>query len=297
MSFQNELRPKTAIARRFLEDLQLHGYAETTQGMYMRAVRLLSYHYHKSPETITEEELRSYFLYIKNDKEWSRSTYTINLCGIKYFYQHTLQKQWPVLGLVRPHKNTKLPVILSRDEVLRILACVHLPQYRVCLQVIYSCGLRLQEATHLKISDIDSARMMLHIHHGKGGKDRYVPLPERTLELLREYWSSHRNPVWIFPVGTRGGKGHSTATRCLGMHSVWIAFHLAYRDSGIHKPACVHTLRHSYATHLLEAGVNLRQIQEYLGHRSIMTTMLYTHLTDTSIHQTQQLLNQLMEGL
>jgi site-specific recombinase XerD len=202
-----------------------------------------------------------------------------------------------VLGLIRPRKNKKLPVILSTEEVFRILTGVRLVQYRVCLQVIYSCGLRLKEGVQLQVPDIDSGRMMLHIRDGKGSKDRYVPLPERTLELLRGYWSSHRNPVWIFPAGSRSGKGRSIATRCMSRQSVWSAFHFSFLATGIQKPACVHTLRHSYATHLLENGVNLRQIQEYLGHRSIMTTMIYTHLTDTSIHQTQQLLNRLMEGL
>jgi integrase/recombinase XerD len=297
MSYRNELRPKTAIARRLLEDLQLHGFAEPTQGHYMRAVRLRSYHYHKSPDTITEEEVRSYFLFLTNDKQCSRSMYAIYFSGIKFFYQHTLQKQWPVLGLVRPRKDKKLPVILSPVEVLQLLAGVRVVQYRVCLQVIYSCGLRLKEGVQLQIQDIDSGRMMLHIRNGKGSKDRYVPLPERTLELLRGYWSSHRNPVWIFPAGKRSGEDRPTATRCMGMQSVWRAFHLSFLASGMHKPACVHTLRHSYATHLLENGVNLRQIQEYLGHRSIMTTMIYTHLTDTSIQKTQQLLNRLMEGL
>jgi integrase/recombinase XerD len=297
MSFEKELRPKTAIAQRFLEDLQLRGFSEGTQAQYMRSVRLLAYHYHKSPELITEEELRDYILHIKNVKHWSRSSCTIALCGIKFFYERTLNVQWTVLKFVRPHKDKKLPVILSRDEVYLIIRGVRLPPYRVCLQVIYSCGLRLQEATHLQIPDIDGDRMRLHIRHGKGGKDRYVPLPQRTLELLRNYWSSHRNRVWIFPATHHGGMVNPAATRCMSMNSVWSAFHSAFLASSINKRVCVHTLRHSYATHLLEAGVNLRQIQEFLGHRSIMTTMLYTHLTDTSIRQTQQLLNRLMEGL
>jgi integrase/recombinase XerD len=297
MSLSNELRPKTAIARRFLEDLQLHGLAESTQGQYMRAVRLLADHFGKSPDKITEEELRDYFLYVKNGKKWSRSSCTIALSAIKFFYQHTLNVQWTTLKFVRPHKDTKLPVILSHTEVLQILNRVDLPQYRLCLQVIYSCGLRSQEATHLQTRDIDSSRMMLHIRHGKGGKDRYVPLPERTLQLLRDYWRSHRNPVWIFPSAQQGDTHRATATQCMSRHRVWQVFHAALLASGINKPACVHTLRHSYATRILEAGVNLRQIQEYLGHRSIMTTMIYTHLTETSIHQTQQLLNRLMEGL
>jgi integrase/recombinase XerD len=286
MSFTNELRPKTQIARRFLEDLQLHGFSKGTQG-----------HYNKSPEKITEEELREYFLYIKNVKLWSRSSCTIALCGIKFFYERSLNVQWTVLKLVRPQKDTKLPVILSRDEVRQILERVRLPQYRVCLQTIYSCGLRLQEGTHLQLTDIDSSRMRIHVRHGKGGRDRYVPLPERTLELLREYWKSHHNAVWIFPTANQAGKLRSTATECMSINSVWSAFHLAFLASGINKHACVHTLRHSYATLLLEAGVNLCQIQEYLGHRSIKTTALYTHLTEQAFQQTLRLVNRIMEGL
>ena len=297
MSINNELRPKTPIAQRFLDDLQLRGFSEGTQAQYMRSLRLLAYHYNKSPDKISEEELRDYFLFVKNEKHWSRPSCTIALCAIKFFYEHTLNVQWTALEFIRPHKDTKLPVILSRDEVFRIIHLIRLRPYRVCLQVIYSCGLRLQEATHLQIRDIDSGRMMLHIRHGKGGKDRYVPLPLPTLKILRKYWSSHRNLVWIFPAVKHGGTVNPAATECMKMNSVWRAFHLACQASGINKSACVHTLRHSYATHLLETGVNLRQIQEYLGHRSITTTMLYTHLTETSIHQTQQLLNQLMEGL
>ena len=297
MSLTSELTPKTAIARRFLEDLQLHGFAERTQEMYMRAVRQLAYHYNTSPDRITEEELRQYFLHIKNVKKWSRSGCTIALCGIKFFYEHTLNTRWTLLELVRPPQDTKLPTILSREEVRAILGRVRLQCYRVCLQTIYSCGLRLTEGTQLRVVDIDGSRGMIHLRHGKGGKDRYVPLPDQTLELLRQYWKSHHNPVWIFPAAGRGGIHRSTATHPMAVSNVQDAFRHALRDSGINKPASVHTLRHSYATHLLEAGVNLRQIQEYLGHNSPKTTALYTHLTEQGFAQTQQVVNLLMEGL
>jgi len=297
MSITGVLRPKTEIARRFLEDLQLHGFSAKTQELYMRAVHQLAYHYKKTPDKITEEELRNYFLHLKNVKKWARSTYTVALCGIKFFYQHSIKVQWTLFDLVRPDKVKKLPTILSRDQVRQILSRVRLPQYRVCLQTIYSCGLRLTEGTQLQVNDIDSSRMMLHIRHGKGGKDRYVPLPQSTLELLRQYYSSHRNPTWIFPAPGRDGIQRHTATKPITKSYLQDAFRLALRDSGINKHASVHTLRHSYATHLLEAGVNLRQIQLYLGHSSLTTTSLYTHLTDQAFQETQQLLSQLMEGL
>jgi site-specific recombinase XerD len=139
--------------------------------------------------------------------------------------------------------------------------------------------------------------MVIHIHHGKGNKDRYVPLPEATLELLRTYWKTHRNPTWIFPAPGRGRIHCSTATEPMPYCSVQDAFRLARREAGNHKRASVHTLRHSYATHLLEAGVNLRQIQENLGHNSPKTTALYTHLTEQAFQQTKDVLNKLMEGL
>jgi integrase/recombinase XerD len=173
----------TQLRQRMIEDLQLRGLSERTQEMYVRAVRQLAEHYHKSPDRITEEELRDYFLYLKNVKHYSRSASTIALCGIKFFYTHTLQREWTTLTFVRPPREKKLPVILSPTEVRTILAGVQLPRYRICLSTIYACGLRLQEGTHLQVSDIDSARMCLHVRLGKGAKDRYVPLPRRILEL------------------------------------------------------------------------------------------------------------------
>lgn len=280
-----------------IECLQLKGLSERTQECYVRAVAQLAQHYHKSPDLITEEELREYFLYLLNVKKYSRSACTIALCGIKFFFQHTLNRQWAILDFVRPPSEKKLPTILSLQEVRQILSLVRLPRYKVCLTTIYSCGLRLQEGTHLCVSDIDSSRLMLHIRHGKGGKDRYVPLPERTLELLRHYWATHRNPVWLFP---SEGKAHISlqkATEPVHKSSVQDAFRAALKQSHINKPASVHTLRHSWATHLLEAGVNLRLIQLWLGHSSPSTTALYTHLTQTAERVGADAINQVMADL
>lgn len=287
----------TQLRQRMIEDLQLRGLSERTQEMYVRAVRQLAEHYHKSPDRITEEELRDYFLYLKNVKHYSRSASTIALCGIKFFYTHTLQREWTTLTFVRPPREKKLPVILSPTEVRTILACMRLPRYRICLSTIYACGLRLQEGTRLQVSDIDSARMCIHVRQGKGAKDRYVPLPHRILELLRQYWATHRNPAWVFPAPGRGGTGMATASTPMPRSSVQDAFRAALRKSGIHKRACIHTLRHSWATHLLETGVNLRLIQEYLGHNSPATTTLYTHLTLQAQEMAGVAINRLMEDL
>jgi len=280
-----------------IEDLQLKGMGERTQQMYVRAVRQLSEHYNKSPDRITEEELRDYFLYTKNVKQWARSTSTIAICGIKFFYENTVKRDWTTLSLVRAKREKKLPAILSKEEVRAILKNVRLLRYRVCLTTIYSCGLRLQEGTHLQVKDIDSARGLIHVHLGKGAKDRYVPLPQRSLELLREQWKSHRNPVWIFPAPGRGGIHMATATEPMPRSSVQIVFKEALKKSGINKRASVHTLRHSYATHLLEASVNLRLIQIWLGHNSPTTTSVYTHLTAKAKAMATESINDLMKDL
>ena len=238
----------TPLQQRMLEDLQLRGLSERTQEAYIRAVRQLAEHYHTSPARITEEELRQYFLYLKNVKHYSRSASTIALCGIKFFYAHTLKRQWSTLAFVRAPREKKLPVVLSVEEVRIILAHLKLLHYRVCLTTLYTCGLRLQEGTHLQVRDIDSARMLVHVHHGKGAKDRYVPLPQRTLEVLRQYWKTHRNPTWLFPAPGRGGIGMSTASEPMPRSSVQDAFRAALKQSGIKKHASVHTLRHS-STH------------------------------------------------
>jgi site-specific recombinase XerD len=281
-----------------IQDMQLRGFSARTQECYAAAVRQLAEHHHSSPDQLTEEHLRQYFLYLANQKKVARATATIALCGIKFFYEQTLQRQWPTLRLIRPPHEKKLPVVLSREEVRRILAQVRIPVYRACLSTLYACGLRLLEGARLQVPDVDSARMMLHIH-GKGKKDRYVPLPEPTLELLRAHWRTHRSPLWLFPAPTRHGLAHSLVHEGgpVTRSSLQSAFRAALRRTGIVKRAHVHTLRHSYATHLLEAGVNLRIIQENLGHGSARTTQIYTHLTREVRASLTDPLNQLMQGL
>ena len=287
----------TELRKRMIESLQLRGLSERTQEAYVRAVRQLADHCHKSPDLITEEELRQYFLHIKNVKKYSRASSTIAICGIKFFYEKTLNREFTTFKLVRAAPEKKLPVILSVEEVLTILGRVRLPRYRVCLGTIYSCGLRLQEGTHVQVRDIDSGRGMLHVRHGKGGKDRYVPLPERTVELLREYWRTHRNPVWIFPSEGQDHVDLKNSTEPMHKSSVQDAFRAALKETKINKAASVHTLRHSWATHLLEAGVNLRLIQEYLGHSSPTTTSIYTHLTARAEDLGRQAINRIMSEL
>ena len=268
-----------ALIQRFIEDMQLRDLAEPTQKNYVRAVRYLAEYYDRSPDQISEEELRQYFLYLKTEKKAARGTSTIALCGIKLFYEQTLKQEWPVLKQVRAGNEFKLPVVLSREEVRHLLSCVRRPRYRVCLSTIYACGLRRNEGLKLQVGHIDSARMVLCVRQGKRNKDRCPPLPQTTLELLRQYWVTHRHPQWLFPSHHYGGGSISEATKPLSSPSLHRAFKAALQDSEITKQATIHTLRHSWATHMLDAGVNIRLIQIYLGHQSLSTTMRYTHLT------------------
>jgi len=290
----------TPLRQRMIEDLQLQGYSDSTQTLYVNAVRQLCEHYNKCPGQITEEELRDYFLYGKNVKKWARSTSTVALCGIKFFYENTIQRPWPTLLFIRPGREKKLPVVLSRDEVRAILSNLELLRYRVCLTTIYACGLRLSEGIHLKVENIDSARGFIHVQGSKGNmgkKDRYVPLPKKTLTLLREQWKSHRNKVWLFPAAGRSGKDMPCATRPISKSSVQTAFRKALKPAGINKKATVHSLRHSWATHLLEAGINLRLIQAWLGHSSPATTSVYTHLTEKAKSKAIKSIDELMDDL
>lgn len=287
----------TVLRKRMIEDMQLRGFSERTQEAYVRAVRQLAEHYHKSPDQINEEELRKYFLHNKNIRKWSRTASTISICGIKFFYSHTLKKDWTTFNLVRPPKENKLPPILSINEVRKILVNIKMVYHRVCLTTIYSLGLRLQEGTHLQVGDIDSDRMFVHIQHGKGNKDRYVPLPVRTLDILREFYKTHSNPKLLFPAPGRGQIHMPTTEKPIPISSIQIAFKEACRRAKIKKQVSVHHLRHAYAVHLLEAGVDLRFVQEYLGHSDPRTTMIYTRLINKALSNPIKIINRLMTDL
>ena len=288
----------TALRTRFIQDMQLHGYSPKTQACYVGAVRGLARYFNKSPDLVTEEELRRYFLHLTLEKKVARATATIALCGIKFFFQNTVRRDWTSLKLLRPPRSKKLPVVLSRQEVKAILAQVHKPIYQVCLTTIYACGLRLTEGLTLKVSDVDGQRGLLHVH-GKGSKDRYVPLSRPALEQLRKLWPSHRSPVWLFPAVTRHSLAHSVQHDCgpITRTALQKAFRRALHKSAVTKAAHVHTLRHSFATHLLEAGVNLRIIQSILGHATPTTTAVYTHLTEQVRQSVAAPLRELMNGL
>lgn len=287
----------TPLRQRMIEDMQLRGLSANTQIAYVRSVRQLAEYWGKSPKEIKEEELRRYFLYLKNEKRVSSSTFSVIFYAIKFFYRYTLQRNWPTFELIQPPKEQKLPVVLSRGEVRRVLGCIRREHYRVCLTTIYACGLRVSEGVALQVADIDGERKVLHVRRGKGKKDRYVPLLEPNLRLLRRYWATHRNPTWIFPTPARSCPDQSSAPNHMSTAGTQEAFRLAVRESGIQKPATVHTLRHSFATHLLEDGIHLRVIQAYLGHAHISTTAIYLHLTPPSEEAAVETITRLMADL
>jgi integrase/recombinase XerD len=279
----------TALRHRMLEDLQLRGLAPRTQQCYMEAVKHLSQHDRRAPDQINEEEIRQYFLYLLNEKRVAESTFRIHLYGIRFCYEITLQRLWPVLTLIRPRHSQKLPVVLSPQEVRSLLASVVNLKAGMCLRMIYACGLRLREGTHLQVSDIDSHRMLVRVRQGKGGNDRLVPLAARTLELLRVYWQRARPWPWLFPA--RDQQTPLPAT------TLQKTFKLVVRQRGVAKDASIHTLRHSYATHLLERGISWRVIQELLGHKSPSTTARDTHLTPKAFDVVHATINALMADL
>jgi integrase/recombinase XerD len=270
----------TALRQRFIEDMRLAGLSARTQEAYVNGVRGFAAFTRKSPADTAENELRQYFLHLTEVKKAARATVTIAMCGLKFLYRHTLQRSWPTLELARPARQSRLPVVLAREEVWRILACVRLPVYHACLTTIYSCGLRLLEGACLKPTDIDGARRLVKVR-GKGSKDRMVPLPDEILRMLRAFWRIHRSREWLFPAPTRHGTTWSVAND--GPHvdrsSLQSAFRSALARSGVRKKAHIQTLRHSWATHMLEDIGDLRAIQVYLGHTSPRTTAIYAHLT------------------
>jgi integrase/recombinase XerD len=282
------------LRQRMTQDLQLAGLSDRTQDAYLRAVRQLADHFRTPPDRLTEPQLRDYFLHLKNDRHFASASLGIAYSGIKFFYSHTCPRDWPTLERLRVQREKRLPDVLSTDEVRQLIAAVRTRHNRIYFQTVYSLGLRLTEGLHLQVGDIDGARMMVHVHRGKGAKDRFVPLPTTTLAALREYWATHRHRIWLFPAT---GRDHGQAARADGpmeRSSVQGALRRVVRDLGFRKAISIHTLRHSYATHLLEAGVNLRLIQQYLGHSSLQTTMVYLHLTAASHEQARARIEELM---
>lgn len=273
----------TALRERYLDDMKVHHFREGTIGRYLDAMLRLTAHVNKSPAELTDEELRAYFHYLEHDRKYSQSVLSVSFASSLFFYKHTCRRDMPFLRLFRTRQDKALPVVLSRDEVRNVLSRIKDKRYHACLALIYSCGLRVGEAVKVKVGDIDASQGLLYVRDGKGGKSRSVPLPDNTLRLLRDMWKTHRHPELIFPAYQIGRqpiyRKHGYKNRPIGVSTPLKHFKKALEASGCRKKATVHSLRHSYATHLLEEGVPLFTVKGYLGHSSVTTTMKYMHMT------------------
>jgi site-specific recombinase XerD len=272
--------PLTPLALQMLHDMQLAGLSDRTHESYLRAVRKFAQWLQKSPDLASENDLRRYLLFVKNDQQWEGNSLKVAYSGLKFFYYHTCPREWPTLSKLRIPKQTKLPTVLTTAEVDQLIDSIHKPSMKCFFWTVYSLGLRLQEALHLQVGDIDAERMLVHVRRGKGHKDRLLPLTTKTLDLLRCHWATHRNPQWLFPREGRDHQQSHTAQRPMDDTTVQDCIKKVVDQLGWSKRGVsTHTLRHCFATHLLEAGVNLRQIQKYMGHSTLQTTTIYLHLT------------------
>ena len=255
----------------FIRDMSLQGFADTTIESYVRTVKNLYEYYDANLGQISVEQIKNFQHHIMVKYKGSSSV-RIHYVGIKFFYTHTLVRPEIVSALVRPKKKpSKLPIILDTEEVFSIIDATNNLKHKAILTTIYSAGLRVGELVNLKVADIDSKRMQIRVHQGKGKKDRYTILANKTLELLRLYWKSYRPNEWLFP--PQGKKENKITIR-----TVQRILERTIKKTSIIKPASVHTLRHSFATHLLESGIDIHQIQLLLGHKNISTTTIYLHV-------------------
>jgi integrase/recombinase XerD len=269
----------TPRRQQMITALQLSGKGERTQEAYVREVRLLAQFYHTSPDLISAQELQHYFLHRKNAAGLAPAARRICSSGIRFFSQHVLKRDWHTLSLIRAETEHRLPAVLSVPEVRRLLKAATPLHNQVYFTTVYSLGLRLHEARALQPADIDGQRLLGHVHRGKGAKDRYIPFPQDPRALLRTSWKTHQHSTWLFPATGRDQKHLSTATEPMSQNSVQGAFRTATQRAGSTKlGVAVHTLRLSFATHLLEDGYDIRTVQELLGHKDVSTTMRYTHV-------------------
>jgi len=287
-----------ASIAQFQQLVELKDYRPATKKEYVRYVCKLAEHFQCDPASLSENQLREYFLFLRQHKHYKAAPMKAAKYSLLAFYLDCVKvRGWTVFGEVRIAEPEVLPVVLSRGEVQALLGAVREPRFRTCLRLMYHCGLRVGEAVGIQVRDIHGRQTppRLHVRNGKGGKDRFVPLAGAMVAELRAWWRAHQNPVFLFPSPGRGwadrtlslSQAMGASTAPMSVSSVQMAYRLARAASGVNSASTTHSLRHSYATHLLEEGVSLRQISQYLGHESLDTTVIYTHLTALSEAKTQ----------
>lgn len=272
--------------KQFLECLDLRSVSQRTKQDYFRRLKPLAHYYSQDPTTLSIQQVKEYFLYLIRVKKLSAKSLKLAYYSIRFFYIHVVGIDSRDFSFYKPRIEHKLPVTLNRSEVRQILSQVQVEDYKMILNVTYQCGLRISEAVSIQIADIDQKTLI--IRNAKGNKDRVVPLPDLLYQQLRCYWKSHGNRILLFPkrLSRERSFDRRTTTRHIPIRTVQIAM----------KKATCHTLRHSYATHLLEAGVNILNIQHFLGHSSLRSTMIYLHLTHASRERAITILNDVMRN-
>lgn len=312
----SDLYPHESLVR-FRDFVQLKDYRPRTQKTYVSHPRLLGRHFSCDPETIIEEQVEEYLLHLRKEKGYASSSMRQTIAALRMFYHDFLKIEpaWDIFSKIRVRDDVKLPVVLTREEVASILGHVQRDRFKTSLRLIYFCGLRLSEALDIEVGDIDGAAGRIHIRNGKGGKQRMVPLGKPMIEELRRFWRRHQHPKFLFPAL---GKGYKLTTKCrdaqgvaeeqmalelvqnakarMSGGTVQSAFKRALAASRVKKEATPHTLRHSYATHMIELGVNIRYLSMYLGHASLEQTVRYVHLTAVSEGQTLAAIDELYRG-
>ena len=282
----------TRLRKTMLEELERRNFSQSTTRTYIRAVEDFARYFHRPPDQLGPEHIREYQAYLFTKRKLAPNTVTQRLAALRFFFIKTLRKPWSVTETPYPKKVFRLPAILSQEEVARLIDSADTPYHRVVLMTLYATGVRRAELTHLKLTDVDSERMVIHVQGGKGRKDRDVMLSPKLLDALREHFRSlslRRKPtVWLFP----GNRWH-TADHPIDTKAVWNVCRQAAERAGIQKEVHPHTLRHCFATHLLEAGADLRTIQVLLGHRDLEETTIYLHLSQRHLNATPSPLDSL----
>jgi integrase/recombinase XerD len=273
------------LRQRMLEDLRIRNYAPATVDCYVRSVADFAKHFNKPPDQLGPEEIRSWQLHLLDEKHVKQSTYIQAVCGLRFFYRHTLNRRVEIERIPLPRREKKLPIILSKEEVKALLTAPKNLGHRAILAVMYGAGLRVSEVTRLNVHDLDRGRGVIRVRGGKGRKDRQVMLAQPLREVLAAYWRWKRPSAWLFP----GGKAGCPLTT----KAVFFTCRKAAKLAAIAKRVHPHSLRHAFATHLLDDGVNLVVIQKLLGHSDIKTTARYLHVSDAAIRSTRSPLEML----
>jgi len=287
----------TRLRRKMLDELERRNYTQSTQRAYLFSVADFARHFHRPPDQLGLDHVRDYQVDLFRVRKLSAATVAVRVAALRFLFVQVLKRQWTVQEMPYPKHPQKLPVVLTQEEVARLIDAAALPLHRIVLMTLYGAGVRRLELTHLKVSDIDSARMVIHVRAGKGRKDRDVMLSPKLLEALREYWHSLKHKPkredWLFP---GGGRAHNNLQQPMTDKVVWHAVERAAQRAGIDKAVHPHTLRHCFATHLLEAGVDLRTIQLLLGHSDLKATTVYLHLSHRHLQATASPLDSLPPG-